>query len=159
MVTAASLIFAACQNNSNKNKNSDQQVAQAVVMKEVRDSAVPYTIAQRYFVKSSVKKIDPPKIETAADFDKIFGPAATMGKDGKPTPVDFTKQYVIALMLPETDTNTFIKPLSLVKNDSGNIILNYEIDKGIKQTFTMVPALALIVDKDNNGAVILKEQK
>ena len=34
--------------------------------------------------------------------------ATTKGKDGKPTAIDFTKQFVLAIVLPETDFATEI---------------------------------------------------
>jgi len=62
-------------------------------------------------------------------------------------------------MQPGTEYSTTINPVSLQKNDKGEIILTYKIKKGNKQTYTIKPSLAIIVDKTNNGQVVLKEQK
>ena len=38
-----------------------------------------------------------PKITTEEEFNKLFGMATIMGKDGKPTAIDFTKQFVLGV--------------------------------------------------------------
>jgi hypothetical protein len=85
--------------------------------------------------------------------------ATTMGKDGKPTEIDFAKQYVIAVILPETDLMTTVEPVSLQKNETGEITLTYKSVVGQKQTFTTMPNFAIIVDKTETGNITLKKIK
>jgi hypothetical protein len=120
---------------------------------------IAFTVAKNYFVNNAVTKLDNPKIETAEKFNKIFGMATTMGKDGKPTEIDFSKQYVIAVILPETDLSTNINPISLLKNTENEITLTYKSVVGQKQSFTTIPNFAIIIDKKENGNVTLKEIK
>jgi hypothetical protein len=120
---------------------------------------IAFTVAKNYFVNNTVTKLDNPKIETAEKFNKIFGMATTMGKDGKPTEIDFSKQYVIAVILPETDLSTNVSPISLLKNTKNEITLNYKSVVGQKQSWTSRPNFAIIVDKKENGNVTLKEIK
>lgn len=84
--------------------------------------------------------------------------ATTMDKDGKPTEIDFTKQCVIAVILPNTDSITSLAPISLQKDEKGTIILKYKKEVGEKQTFTIRPSFEIIVDKSENGNIELKEQ-
>ncbi len=118
---------------------------------------IPFTMAKNYFVHNTVTKIDNPKMETAEKFSEIFGMATTMGITGKPTEIDFSKQFVIAVILPETDLSTTIYPISLLKNTKNEIILHYKSVVGEKQSFTTRPNLILIVDKIENGRIILHE--
>lgn len=121
-------------------------------------TAIAYTIATRYFVKNTVnpQSLKSPKIETEEQFNEYFGAATVMGKDGKPTPINFAKQFVIAVLTGDTDLATEIKPLSL-NRENKQIVLNYQVKVGAKQSFTMSPLLILIVDKKETGEVILKQ--
>ncbi len=120
---------------------------------------IAFTEAKNYFVKNTIGKLDNPKIDTAEKFNQIFGMATTMGRDGKPTEIDFKKQYVIAVILPETDFMTTITPVSLQKDEMGKITLIYNKVVGSKQTYTIRPSFEIIVDKTENGSIELKEQK
>ena len=120
---------------------------------------ITFTVAKNYFVKNTIDKLVNPKIETAEKFNEIYGMATTMGKDGKPTEIDFKKQYVIAVILPETDLMTTIDPVSLQKDDNGKITLTYKKVVGQKQTYTIKPSFEIIVSKTENGTIELKEQK
>ncbi len=152
------IIFASCQNKP-KADNAQQKDSQTTESQiETNNIDIPYTIVTNYFVKNTVSQIDNPKIETAEKFNEIFGMATTMGKDGKPTEIDFSKQFVIALILPETDLLTSIKPISLQKNNN-EITFNYSLEVGAKQTFMSRPSLAIVVDKKVDGNVTLKEVK
>ncbi len=124
-----------------------------------KTQTIAFVEAKNYFVRNDAPKLDNPKIETAEKFNEIFGMATTMGDEGKPTEIDFQKQYVIAVILPETDLTTAIYPISLQKDDEGKITFFYKTTVGQKQSYTTVPSLVIIVDKTENGTVELKEQK
>ncbi len=121
---------------------------------------VPYTLANHYFVKNTVTKVDHPKIDDEKTFNEFFGAAAVMGDGGTPTPIDFSKQYVVAIALDETDVATAIGNISVHKNTgSGQIEVNYKIKTGEKQSFTTRPIALLVIDKAQEGEVVLKEVK
>ena len=67
----------------------ESQTADTQIDTLVKD--VSYILAANYFVKNTVNQLDNPKIETAEKFNEIFGMATTMGKEGKPTEIDFSK--------------------------------------------------------------------
>lgn len=119
--------------------------------------AIAYHVADHYFLNNNVKKMPAPKIATTNEFNKLFGCAPVMGKNGMPTNIDFSKEYVIAVCKPETDISTELAPVSLTKDAGGNIVFTYKTTVGQKQTYTIVPCLLIVVDKKNEGPVVLKE--
>lgn len=117
---------------------------------------VPYTEAKNYFVKNTYKTnaVTSKKITSQQEFDDIFGMATTMGKDGKPTSIDFSKNYVIALIGVETNkpTDFLIKNLVREKDD---IILSYAIkEESTENSYTILPTKILIVSKQYDGNII-----
>lgn len=123
-------------------------------MENITSDNIPYTIANRYFVGNDYKNGDltNPKITSQAGFDKIFHPARIMGIDGKPTPIDFSRQYVLAVILEPTDHKTEIGLTSL-KQNNGKIFLNCKINEGEKISATIQPVLLVIVDNKYQGEV------
>ncbi len=150
--------FMACQGGGKSQRNANSAVKVEDEKKDgVKDREIPYIVADRYFVKNAVESVENPKITTQAEFDKIFGTAAVMGKGGLPTTIDFSKQYVIAVVKPETDFNTKLIPLGLQKNEKGKIIFSYKVENGEKQTYTTVPCLVIVVNNTFPGDVVLEE--
>lgn len=120
---------------------------------------VPFKQAENYFVKNTVKQLDNPKIETAEQFDAVFGMARTMSESSKPTAIDFSKEFVLAVILPETDTATSLKIQSVQKNEKGALVLRYERISGEKQSYTTVPFLAIIVDQAGYSGFVVQEEQ
>ena len=116
-------------------------------------SAVPYTEARNYFVRNDVSQV-PEVITTEADFMKYFGMATTMGLDGKPTEIDWDKQFVIAAVLPETSVQTEIKPVKL-KSEGDHLVFTYMVREGETMSYTSRPSLIVIVEGDGSTPVIL----
>ncbi|MCH2228773.1 MAG: hypothetical protein MK105_00415 [Crocinitomicaceae bacterium] len=148
-----SIVLLSCQNNS-KNRNTSNKT-------EVNSESIdiPFVVAKNYFVKNSIQQLDNPKIETQTKFNEIFGIATTMGKDGMATEIDFSKQYVIAVVKPETDLSATIEPVSLKKNEAGEVVFTYSYATGEKQTYSTRPNIAIILDKSENGDVVIREVK
>jgi hypothetical protein len=132
-------------------KPANQEITEAAA------EEIPYVVAHNYFVKNTVESIENPKIETEEAFNSYFGMAATMSENGKPTAIDFTKEYVIAVVLPKSDIATTIKPISLIKETDNGILFKYQIESGNKQSFISKPVLLLIVNKKYDGNVSLKQ--
>jgi|1048.fasta_scaffold00791_1 hypothetical protein len=118
---------------------------------------VPFTVAERYFIKNEVEQV-PLELKTQAEFDAIFGAAAVMGADGRPTPIDFEQQMVLALAEPESTVATRLEPISLEKNPSGELVLTYRVQRGATQSFTSRASLALLIPKSAAGPVILQQK-
>lgn len=118
---------------------------------------VPYTVAQRYFVKNNVAELPNGAITTEQEFFRIFGEATVMGKNGRPTQINFQRQFVIAVTVPETDIDTEILPTSL-RQEADSLVLSYNVKRGEKRSYTIQPVLVLVVDKKYEGTVELRQQ-
>lgn len=125
-----------------------------------KKAEVSFKTANRYFVKNNVKsdKIQTLKIADQANFHGIFGMATVMGKNGRPTPIDFNKEFVLAVIGNETNMDTKLTPISL-KKDHSKLIFEYEIKTvGGQRSFTIVPCLLILVDnKYKDKEVVFKE--
>ena len=157
--TMISLMLTACQNNNGSTNLDNRNSESAEVKSETKVEDIDFVLLENYFIKNNVSNSVNPKIETLEKFNEIFGMATTMGNDGKPTGIDFQKQYVIAMVLPETDLMTTIRPIRLQRNEIGGITLLYKTTVGQTQSFTTRPFLAIIVDKAEDGNIELKELK
>lgn len=120
---------------------------------------VPYEVAKNYFFKNNQTIPASPKITTAAAFDQLFGMAAFMGKDGQPTAIDFDKQFVLAIVLPVTDTATEIIPLK-VEAKGNRLFYSYEVKTGEQLSFRMQPVSIIILNKqyENHEVILINEQ-
>lgn len=150
-------MLAACVNNStDTNIVNDTAAVNSITNAAIN---VPFTEAKNYFVKNTFKADSSTniKIVTQQDFDAIFGMASTMNQDSKPTAIDFSKQYVIAVIQPVTDKATSLRVESLVRKEN-NIVLNYSKNEGGKQSFTTRPFLLLIVDTIYTGSLAVQQQ-
>jgi hypothetical protein len=87
---------------------------------------LPFTFAKKYFIKNTYKDIighdlkDNSELQVLEfsfkeDFEKIFGLGTTMGTDGIPTVIDFTKNDVIACIVDESNTTNSIEIIGLIK--------------------------------------------
>lgn len=153
IVVVTTLILVSCQYIKKKENPVDETEISSV------SSDISFTIAKNYFVKNSIKQLDNPKIETDKRFNEIFGMATTMDKNGKPTKIDFSKQYVIAVLKPETELNVSIKPEGLKRNEKKEIVFTYKCRTGERQSYTTLPNIAIIVDKSEKGKIIIQELK
>lgn len=150
-----SIFFIGCQSK----KIDDTKTPLVELKTTMIQDTIPYTIAQNYFVKNTVEAIENPKIETDAVFNSYFGAATTMGNNGKPTAVDFTKEFAIAIVLPKTDNATTIQPVALKKDVNHSLVFEYKVAVGDKQSYTSRPFLLVLVDKKWEGQVRLKKVK
>jgi hypothetical protein len=107
---------------------------------------VPFETAKNYFFKKAQTSPTSIKIDNAELFGNLFGMATTMGKDGKPTEIDFTKQFVWAIVLPVTDVETEIMPIR-VEERNDTLFYHYEIKTGEKLSYSIEPLSIIILDK------------
>lgn len=153
LAVIASLVVAC---NSNKQQSQDSS---DVKVEAEAQTTVPYEAAKNYFVKNTVaNEAATLKITTQEDFDKYFGAAASMGPDGKPTPIDFSKQYVIAVVGLNTDKPVTAEPVSLTK-DGDKLVFSYKWEEGADaQTFTARHSILVLVDNQYQGEVVFNKQ-
>ena len=84
--------------------------------------------------------------------------AATMGQ--LPTEIDWSREFVIPIALPSTDSSMEIIPVSLVRNTSGGLTLSYRLKQGISHHDNkMCPFVALIVSRDYLAPVTLQQEE
>ena len=72
--------------------------------------------------------------------------APVMGEGGKPTPVDFGKEFVIAVVYPVTEYHTELDPESL-RQENGELVFTCEETVGEKQSWSMQPVLLVKVSR------------
>ncbi len=159
IATLTSILFSACQSKSTTKIVENTKSAVAVRKYENKLSDINFTVLKNYFVKNTGEKVENPKIETAEKFYEVFGRATTMGKNGKPTAINFSKQYIIAIIIPATEFATTIDTISLQRNNQNQIKLNYKLTIGQKQSFSIRPFIAIAVDKQENGIITVEEIK
>lgn len=124
-----------------------QKTAPSHIEAEMSADTITYEIARNYFVRNDVDSV-PTIIGSKEEFEKYFGMAAVMGPNGTPTEIDFSKNSVIAVVLPETDLETKIRPESMEAADNGKIIFLCDVTTGTKLTYTTRPMLIAIVSKE-----------
>lgn len=129
------------------------------VSEQVFAQKIPYTVANRYFVKNTIMdgELAYPKITSQEQFDKLFGMGTVMGKDGKPTPIDFSNQFAIAVIDSESNRKVSLKPSGLFKND-GAITFSYiKSVADSESSYTTRNCIILIVDKKHKEEVKIEK--
>ena len=147
-----SMTVAACGSGA-ADTNADKDLQEKTAMEQpdsVQEHIVPYSLAENYFVNNAVKDTIPAKITSKEVFDRYFGTAATMGAGGTPTPIDFDKQYVIAVDHSTTDLKTEIIPEKLLQVGK-SIEFHYKVTEGEKMSYSIHPLLILVVDNQYSG--------
>ena len=120
-------------------------------------SQVAFEEAHNYFVRNDVVQPVAPLITSQEAFDAVFGCAPVMGKDGRPTPIDFARQFALAVVLPETSRPTTVTPVALTET-ADSLRLTYSVDEQEPSTWTMVPCCILVVDKAHQKPVSLQRK-
>lgn len=127
--------------------------------KRVVSSEVPFTVAEHYFFNKGQNIPVNPKITSEELFKQLFGMATVMGENGKPTEIDFSKQFVLAVVLPVTDINTEITPIK-VEEKGDTLFYHYDLKTGEKQSFSIQPLSIIILDKkyENKEIFLINQQ-
>lgn len=124
---------------------TSSQLRQA--QKGARD--IPFQTLSNYYVRNDVdgSKLHRLIIDNEADFHAFFGEGAVMG--GQPTDINWKRQYVIAVLLPETNRPTMVTPME-VQQSPGNIIFKYQVNRGHKTSYSLVPFTAIALDRSTD---------
>lgn len=118
-------------------------------------SATPisYTEARNYFVRNDVQHFGEMQITTQEQFDSTFGAAAYMGQGGQPTPIDFSRQMVLAVTCEPVN-----RQVSLSASADGTLTLVYRKKVGdARLSYTATPCLVVVADKVPHTAVRFKQ--
>ena len=121
-------------------------------------SKVPFTQLDHDFFKNGQALPQDPKVDTAEQFATYFGAAAVMGEGGKPTPIDWAHEFVIAVVYPVIDIATELAPESLIRED-GELVFTYTETVGEQQSWTMQPMLLIKVDRKYEGKAVRVDRK
>ena len=112
--------------------------------KEPESVSVPFEKLDHYFATTEVTSPTSRKIMDQDTFDNMFGYGAVMGDTQ--APLDFGKEFVIAVVNPSTEDNTKLTPVSLVK-ENDKLVFTYSENVGEKTGSTRRPCLLIRVDK------------
>ena len=109
---------------------------------------VSYDYAHGYFVRNDVQDADiPSKILSQEELSQYFGMATVMGEEGKPTEVDFEKNFVVPIVFPETDQETSIVIERFWHTSPGVLTLSAGAIRGEEhRSFNIRPVMLLVVD-------------
>lgn len=94
-------------------------------------------------------------IHNQQDFDAVFGVGAVMGHNGQPTKINFSRQFVIAVILPETNRQTTIET-AMLKRVGDRLYFSYIIEEGHATSYTMRPFTAVVVDRNEPSDVVFQ---
>jgi len=140
-LTVGALLLLLCSNCSFMDKMYAAQKIDQVA------TPIHYTSLENYFVRNDVNCSKQQRliIDNKADFERFFGTAAYMG--GLPTNVNWNKQFVIAVVMPETNRATSIYPVAVKTTDNNILVFSYQVKKGDRISHKMVPFTAVAIDK------------
>ncbi|MDO4160143.1 MAG: hypothetical protein Q4D41_06780 [Prevotellaceae bacterium] len=119
---------------------------------------IPYKVAEGYFLRNDIKQTVIKKIDNREEFDSLFGMATVMGENGKPTPIDFSREYVIAVSMPETYHEAMLYTTGLARNDKDMIVFSYKYTIGEKRSYSITPCIIVVVSNEYSGKVIFNEE-
>ncbi len=94
-------------------------------------------------------------IHNQQDFDAVFGAGAVMGRNGQPTAINFARQFVIAIILPETNRQTTIET-AMLNRVGDRLYYSYIIEEGHATSYTMRPYTAVVVDRNEPSDVVFQ---
>lgn len=111
--------------------------------------AVSYSEARNYFFRNDAKQ--PTElliICSQAELEQYFGETAFMGKGGEPTKIDFSKQFVVAKVLPVTNHSTNISLRRIERSSDNHLTLVWHIAvNDTPQSYSMQPMKLVVLDK------------
>ena len=129
---------------------------------KAQNTNVSFLPVQNYFVKNNFKNTPTLMIKITNNkyFDSIFGMATTMGKDGKPTVIDFKKQFILAIVKKESNQPIELKALSITKTKSNQLTYTYTNKTDKAGSFSMCASLLVMLDnKFINYSIVQNERK
>ncbi len=94
-------------------------------------------------------------IHNQQEFNSVFGTAAVMGHNGHPTAINFSRQFVAAVILPETDRQTDIETV-MIKRDGDRLYYSYIVREGHRTSYTIRPFVAAVVDRNEPSDVVFQ---
>lgn len=141
--------FTACRTSIKEKKETK------VILSNASETVqIPFTIAENYFIKSKENAPTQYIIQSEDEMNEILGMATTMGPNGRPSEINFDKQFVIVVTEAASSHSIELKPVSLLSSPDGKLVFSYRVHKGEELSYISQPLLAIIVSKDNTGKII-----
>lgn len=109
--------------------------------------SVPFRELNNYFVRNHFSPEGSQEVMTSQDdFAKIFGMAAFMGPKGRPTPIDFEQELVLAVIAPPLKQACSFAVREVVKGER-SLVFRYTQTFGEPLTYTIRPCLLIAIPK------------
>lgn len=139
LIALAAIVLLCCQCTTSKELRQAKKGAKTT----------HFVTLNNYFVRNDVdcRRQQRLVIDSKREFDAYFGPAAIMG--GQPTDINWNEQFVIAILLPETNKATMVTPME-VKQSPGNVIFKYQVNRGRKTSYSLVPFAAVALNRSSD---------
>ena len=121
---------------------------------------IPFKTGNNYFAKKSATTDRQLLIiGTRNQCDSLLGAAAVMGRGGQPTDIDFSKQTIIGIVMPDTDQPTEITPTSLTQTSADTVTVAFSTTRHEPSSYTMRPfAMIVVQKKDIDGKTITLQE-
>lgn len=122
------------------------------VKNDKKEKKVNYQMAERYFIKNSIPDGNfIYKLSSQQEFESYFGEATVMGKNGKPTVIDFSTSFVIAVINEKSTNKVSFKSIGLTISKDGKLKLTYtkEVSEVSSSVTTRVPLIMIVSKKYN----------
>lgn len=109
---------------------------------------IPFQVAKGYYFRGDIDSVRfvRNKITSKKAMDSFFGFAAFMGKEGKPTEINFSKNFVICVVINEVDKLMELSPIGLTKKANNRLEFHFKMLVGEKMTSRSRPILLVLVD-------------
>lgn len=120
--------------------------------KTQKEKVVTATEVRNYFHRNDAPVPQQVLFTSQAAFDRQFSPAARMGVGGEPTKLNFRRQAVVAIVLPETNRTAEISDVKLVETAKNRLRLSYTVNYGQRQSYTTQPIELLTIDSKYRNA-------
>ena len=92
-------------------------------------------------------------------FTDIQVASSKLPAENIPTSIDFNNEFLIPIVLKETNLATEIQITSITSLQNGTIVINYKIIKGEVLSYNMKPFKGIILGKKYKGKIVLNEEK
>lgn len=107
---------------------------------------IPYFEAVNYFYIGGKEPIPDSKICTDAQFDSLFDTASHLDETNHPTPINFSQQFVIAIVLPPTNRRQSVR-LRHLTEQGNRLTLTYKLVNGPICSQKVRPMALALVDR------------
>lgn len=116
---------------------------------KAQQQKVPFQTMRGYFLKNNIdaNRFSMKKILSKTELDSFFGMAAFMGAEGKPSTVDFSKQFIIPVVIEKTNKDITLEPVSLKIERAKKLKFHFRMSVGNVTTAESTPILLISINR------------